>query len=124
MRRNERGGRPEGRDELAQWYAEVLADQASSGLSVAEYAEEIGLTASTLYQWRRRLTGQSQGEGGRRPRVPFGLVEVEIQADEAAAAPPGGGGLIVHLGGSRRIEVPEGFDGGELRRLVTVLESC
>lgn len=119
MRRDKTGGRPGRRDERARWYAEVLADQASSGLSVAEYANEIGVTASTLYHWRRRLTGQGEGDD-RAPR-PFGLVEVGIQVERALATAES---LVVRLEGGRRIEVPGGFDGAELRRLVTVLESC
>jgi len=118
MRRNEGGERPARRDELARWYAEALADQVSSGLSVSEYANEIGVTASTLYQWRRRLTEGSGGE--RQTRKPFGLVEVTIQEDSTAP----GGTLVVRVGGDRRIEVPRGFDDADLRRLLTVLESC
>ncbi len=120
MRNNERGERPVGRDELARWYAEALAEQASSGLSVADYAEEIGVTASTLYQWRRRL---AQGEGCDRARSPFGLVEVAIE-EERGRAEGKAEHLVVRLEGGRRIEVPGGFDDAELRRLVTVLESC
>jgi len=120
MRRNEGGERPARRDELARWYAEALADQASSGLSVSEYANEIGVTASTLYQWRRRL---AQGKADRQAGSPFGLVEVAID-DARVAARVGSGPMIVCLASSHRIEVPRGFDDAELRRLVTVLESC
>ena len=109
-----------GRDELARWYSEALAEQAASGLSVAEYAEEIGVTASTLYQWRRRL---ARTEGERQSRRPFGLVEVAIE-DEGDAARAKSEHLVVRLEGGRGIEVPVGFDDGELRRLVGVLESC
>lgn len=112
------GERPVGRDELARWYAEALAHQASSGLSVTEYAEEIGVTASTLYQWRRRLAeeGRSREAGSA-----FGLVEVTIdgRGSKAESDP-----LVVRLEGGRCIEIPEGFDGVELQRLVRVLESC
>ncbi len=118
MRKSERGVRPVERDELARWYGEILSDQASSGLSMAEYAEEVGVTASTLYSWRRRL---AQGDG--RARSPFGLVEVTIE-DEQDVPSAGTGQLVVSLGGGRRIEIPGGFDGAELRRLVRVLESC
>ena len=51
--------RPRSRDELEAWYGAALDDQATSGLSVAEYAEGIGVTAATLYQWRRRLGADS-----------------------------------------------------------------
>lgn len=120
MENDKKGRRPGRREELTQWYAEVLADQASSGLSVAEYAVEIGVTASTLYGWRRRLKDREAGAG--RPASPFGLVEVEVSdgRDEGETA----ASLAVRLGGNRRVEVPRGFDAADLRRLVTVLESC
>jgi transposase-like protein len=120
MRKNELGERPVGRDELARWYAEALAEQASSGLSVAEYAEAIGVTASTLYQWRRRL---AEGEGAGRARSPFGLVEVAIE-DDRGSVEAEAEHLVIRLEGGRRIEVPADFDDAELRRLVRVLESC
>jgi len=120
MRTNDKGRRPVGRDELAQWYAEVLADQASSGLSVAEYADEIGVTASTLYHWRRRLAEDESDSHGRRP---YGLVEVAIE-DDRRAGKSEAAQLVVRLDSGRSIEVPAGFDGVELRRLVAVLESC
>lgn len=109
-----------GRDGLARWYSEVLAEQASSGLSVAEYAEEIGVDASTLYQWRRRL---APGAGDRQVRSPFGLVEVAVEPDRSGAETVLEC-LVVRLEGGRRIEVPRGFDAAELGRLVRVVESC
>jgi hypothetical protein len=114
MRRNDLGERPTTRKELAAWYEAALEDQSQSGLSVSDYAGRIGVTATTLYWWRRRL-GQRGGV-----RDPVSLVEV------AVAGPEGGGeALVVRLSDGRRsIEVPRGFDDNDLRRLVTVLESC
>jgi len=49
-------------------------------------------------------------------------VEVTIGRSSPANIAPG---MIVRLGDGRRsIEVPRSFDGDDLRRLVTVLESC
>jgi transcriptional regulator with XRE-family HTH domain len=112
MRRNDVGARPTSRQELADWYGVVLVAQARSGLSVAEYAERVGVTGATLYQWRRRL---GEGRGGRAK-----LVEV------AVAGPAGRGeALVVRLSDGRRsIEVSRGFDDEDLRRLIAVLESC
>ena len=120
MPKSERDTRPVVREELARWYAEALAEQAASGLSVAEYAEEVGVSASTLYEWRRRL---ARREGEEQSRSPFGLVEVTIEGEQGASSRETGN-LVVSLEGGRRIEVPRGFDGAELRRLVKVLESC
>ena len=53
--------RPSSRDALRDWYSAILEDQESSGLSVAEYADKVGLSAATLYQWRRRLHSVDSG---------------------------------------------------------------
>lgn len=111
--------RPSSRSELAGWYASLLADQEASGLSVAEYAAEVGVTSATLYNWRRRLGSKRRrhrGEGA-------GLVRVHVKADvhrpDAAAK-----ALVIRVGGGRSIDVPPGFDAGELARVLEVLESC
>ena len=121
MRRMNLGERPTGRSDLEGWYSAALTAQERSGLSVTEYAHELGVTASTLYRWQRRLRGQGENED--LAATPFGLVEVGLRVD-GAHAPVESEGLVVRVGGDRRIEVPRGFDGDHLRRLVTVLESC
>ena len=106
--------RPTSRKDLAAWYGAVLEAQIRSGLSVCDYAERIGVTATTLYLWRRRL-GQA---GDVRDRVK--LVEVAVAKAEGCRE-----ALVVRLGDGRRsIEVPHGFDDDNLRRLIAVLESC
>lgn len=83
-----------------------------------EFAEEAGLSAWTLYDWRRRLLSRPGTEA--KPSPPK-LIEVVLAEPEQAVAV----GLVVRLSNSRhRIEAPPGFDGDELRRLVEVLESC
>jgi hypothetical protein len=115
MRKDDLGERPTSRKDLAAWYSAALDAQARSGLSVSDYAEQIGVTGWTLYDWRRRLGG-----GGVRDRGK--LVEVTVARSMGAE---GGGGMVVRVGDGRRsIEVPRGFDGDDLRRLVAVLESC
>lgn len=119
MSKIDHDGRPKSRGELAAWYSAALSAQASSGLSVTKYADEIGVTASTLYRWQRRLRGQGDRDDG--AARSFGLVEVGLRVDRAPATVES---LVVRVGGDRRIEVPRGFDDAELRRLVAVLESC
>jgi transcriptional regulator with XRE-family HTH domain len=46
--------RPQSRDELTAWYTAALEDQARSGQSMADYAEDLGVAPATLYQWKRR----------------------------------------------------------------------
>jgi hypothetical protein len=109
--------RPSSRDELAGWYAAALDAQSRSGLSVTGYAEQIGVTAATLYQWRRRLAS-SAAVGPSRAK----LVEVTIASPNREVARTA---VVVRIcDGRRSIDVPRGFDSDELCRLITTLESC
>ena len=95
----------------------ALDAQAASGLSVTAYAERIGVTAATLYQWRRRLSASSDDDHGQ-----ANLVEVTIARPRPTAAD---GCLVVRVkDGRHSIEVQRGFDTDDLRRLRGVLESC
>ena len=111
--------RPQSRDELAGWYAAALEDQAGSGLSMADYADELGVTAATLYQWRRRLSADDAAEF----ETPgsLGLVEVAIEGRPSAGAV---GPIVVRLGHGRCVELPRRFDDDDLIRLLEILESC
>jgi transposase-like protein len=105
---------------LAGWYSAALSAQASSGLSITEYAPCIGVAAATLYEWRQRLSVLAADEAGASP--PSNLVEVTIARPMKSSR---AGGLIVRVGDAgRSIEVPSGFDAEDLRRLMAVLESC
>lgn len=86
-------------------------------MSVTDFAASTGVSAWTLYQWRRRLAG-SDGERNDSPR----LVEVAVLPSAAAAS--AAASLSVELRSGHRLEVRAGFDGNELRRLIGVLESC
>lgn len=119
MRRIDVGPRPTSRDELAAWYSEALAAQATSGLSVAKFAGRIGVSVPTLYMWRRRL-GPSPTE-----ELPGRLVELTVTRASAIAGGTSAGTMVVRLcSGRRSIDVPVGFDDDELQRLVAALESC
>ena len=79
---------------------ELLDEFGRSGLSGAEFAAQIGVSASTLSNWRRR----------------FGACFLEV-----GSVPPAGGGAYVLDFGAVRLEVPAGFDHREVSGLVSLL---
>lgn len=113
--------RPSERSELAAWYSSVLEEQSQSDLSVAEYAELVGVTAATLYSWRRRLGSNRRPSG-----PPAGLVEVRVRPNDAPSDPTPNlaPALVVRLDRGRSIEVPFGFDAEHLERLLEVIDRC
>lgn len=122
MPKIKRRGRPSSRTELASWYAEVLAEQESSGLGVVEYASMLGVTPTTLHQWRRRLSaGGDDGVRTVKRAEPTGLIQVSLAKETALTESEP---LVVRVAGGRCVEVRPGFDDIALRRLLTVLEEC
>ena len=102
---------------MAASYGRILEEQARSGLSVCDYAERLGMSRWTLYEWRRRLAEAGSAETELRPQF------VELTVASPAETPEAG--FVVRIcDGRRSIAVPGGFDGDDLRRLVTALESC
>ncbi len=103
----------EASDDLTDHYSSLLAEQTASGLSVAEFAREVGLTAATLYTWRRRLQATSHT-----PQ----LVEVCLSAHEQSSSPSPGISVIV--GDRFRVDLQSDFDAAALERLLEVLARC
>ena len=93
----------------------MLERQAESGLSVTDFAASAGVSAWTLYEWRRRLAGSVSGQDDS-PR----LVEVSVVPTSTST----GTGIRVELRSGHCLDVRTGFDDHELRRLIGVLESC
>lgn len=119
MLEHEDGARPTDRAGQRAWYQAALARQASSGLSVTEYAARLGVNATTLYQWRRRLLPRGSVASPPAPRAR--LVEVAVTGPSDRS----GDALILLVAGCRHsIEVSCNFDGDALGRLLAVLESC
>ena len=112
------------------WQA-LIAEQEGSGQNIRRFAEERGISAWTMYDWRRRL-----GLSGRRrkPRPADSadrgasngsLVAVDIVGAEDVPPAASEDGYWVEIGEELRILVPRGFDGTELSRLVSALRcSC
>ena len=110
--------RPASRSDLAAWYEAALDEQEGSGLSVAEFADEMGVTPTTLYSWRRRLESSPPGPQGEAA----GLVRVQVSHNVVQAVTPAA--LVVRVGNDRAIEIPPGFQAEDLVRVIEVLEAC
>ena len=110
-------------------WQEIVEDLGRSGLSVARYAGQHGLSARTLMWWRwalrarpayRPRAARQQSARSQRAGARLSFVPVTVLADPVTAVD---GALHVVLAHGRRIEVQAGFDGETLGRLVQVLES-
>jgi hypothetical protein len=93
----------------------LVAAYEASGMTRREFCASVGMSPHTLDHYRRqrgRVGGGGARETGAAPEARW--VEVETELTGAA-------GLVLALGGGMRIEVPVGFDGGTLRRMLDVL---
>jgi transposase-like protein len=112
-RQAEHGGGP---DDLEAYYGELLDEQEESGLSVAAFATEVGLSAATLYSWRRRL-GRAGTRGGG-----AALIEISVKGEERSYGSQGR--MVLAVSDGVRIELDAEFDESALERLLGVLDRC
>jgi len=100
--------------------AAVLGVAASSGLTLAQFANQQGVELQRLERWRRRLGFGDAASNHKQPPVAFEEVEAPLRA------PAGGGRMEVVLRGGRVVRVDADFDADAVRRLIAVLEgpSC
>lgn len=118
MANTTRSERPRKRSSLSRHYSALLERQAQSGLSLSDFAASVGVPVGTLYRWRRRLAAGAERPS--RPRV----IEVSVVPSSPVAPVADPPGIAVDLRSGHRLDVRAGFDSGELRRLIGVLESC
>jgi transposase-like protein len=105
-----------GRSDLAEYYRALLEEQEQSELSVAEFAEEVGVSPATLYSWRRRLAESGEDrEGG-------DLIEVQVPG--AGDVLQRGASIVLIVDSRLQIQLEADFDGGALERLLGVLSRC
>lgn len=93
-----------------QW-AERIAAQQRSGVSVKQFCKEHGLTEYSFYAWRKRL--QQTGP------VRFALVERRQQPQQTAGEPA----LELVLATGERLRISAGVDAATLRTVVHVLRA-
>jgi hypothetical protein len=88
---------------------------ARSGLTVARFCEQEGVSTASFYGWRRRLADdrvQRHGDGGQRRASPQ-AVNTPLAVENAAPfqvvrVTPSVATLSIHLPGGARLEVPTG----------------
>ena len=90
-------------------------------MSVAAFCEQRGLATSTLFAWKRRLTGAGV-------LFPDGFVEAKVVealppeiAEWKQEKPPGVIELELRDGGQRVVMLRRGFDAGLLREVLAAL---
>jgi len=86
----------------------MLAELASSGLSIAEFAEKTGLDVNRVYRWRRRIGSSASVALAKRPA----FIEVKRPAHA----------VEVLLRSGRVLRFSEGIDTAALARIADALE--
>lgn len=109
--------RPKSRAARSTWYASIIEGQEREGISVVEAARAAGVTAVTLYRWKKLLSSDHS------PTETQGLVRVEMKTS-APRPIESTSDMLLHLRQGRSIAVAVGFDSGELARLIEVCEAC
>lgn len=108
----------------AGYYRGLLAEQKESGQSLKSFAASRGVSAWTLYGWRRRLGLGGKGKrrrGSKRAEAKGSLLAVKV----LGGVPIGEQySFEVLVRGERRIRVRGGFDADELGRLIALIEKC
>ena len=94
----------------AEEWAERIAAQERSGMSVKQFCKEQGLTECSFYAWRKRLRNQSGP-------VRFALVERSGRRQERTAEPV----LELVLATGERLRIGAGVDLATLRSVLGVL---
>ena len=92
-------------------WAERIAAQQRSGMSVKQFCKEQGLTEYSFYAWRRR-----QQESG---PVRFALVERSVRGQERTAEPA----LELVLATGERLRIGTGVDTATLRTVLDLLRA-
>lgn len=106
---------------LSDHYASLLAAQASSGLSMQRFAALHGVSACTLYMWRRRLSAADSRSADVGPR----LVAVDV-VGKARASDAGTGAerYEIWLASGLHLRLPSNFVAARVAELVSTLRTC
>jgi transposase-like protein len=110
----------------AKYWRTIVEEQRTSGLSVAAFCQQRGLTASSLFAWRRRLQGNGpvQHANAKSSKArPSTFAEVNVQARRQVPEVAPAACLELRLRGDRSVVVPRGFDRQHLMDLLAALEA-
>jgi hypothetical protein len=109
-------------DAITREWSKRLQRWAKSGLGANRFAEQEGVTVSTLYRWARRLGlgPVKQGRGRPRTGVRPAMLPVVVTPDAVALLEPAPT-LEILLRGGEVVRVPRGFDDDTLVRVVRAL---
>lgn len=97
--------------------AGVIDEFERSEMTVGEFAQARGFSKWQIYEWRRRIRRLREEEGKSGPGDSL-FVAVH------SAGLSSGERFELELSHGRRVRVPTGFNAGDLRRLIEVIESC
>jgi len=98
-----------GRQQRRRQWTRRVARWRASGLSMAAYCRQHGLSYWMFVRWRRRI------EPTAIPAAPLTLIPV-------VASPPTGGAITIRLPDGIGIEVERGFDAGVLSAVMRALQ--
>ncbi len=107
----------------AAFWRELIERRRHSGLSVAQFCGEAGVSTASFYLWQRKLRGGSAARRQARPdrRETSQLVPVRIVPDAPASHSDSAGMLEVDLPGEIRLRVPAGCDAATLQLVFGML---
>lgn len=103
--------------DLESHYAQLLASHATSGVSLREFAQRHGISAWTLYGWRRRLSAKASAAPALEPQ----LVAVEVVGLEQR---PREFVYEIVLQGGTCLRVPRDFEAARVAELVALVRAC
>lgn len=92
-----------------------LTEQSRRKVSVAQYAEEIGVSAWTFYGWKRRFGTRAGRIAGRRAEQRADLIEI----DRAPMT-----SMIEIVAGTLTVRVPPGCAAEDLEHVLQAVLSC
>ena len=105
----------------ARW-TRIIAQQQSSGLSIAEFCRLRDLSQPSYFVWRRRLQLSDGGIAGPEASPAFVEVKIARQEVQGSVSGPQACALELRLPHGRSVLVRQGFDRRVLRQLLAALE--